>query len=81
MDSDGIQEFKNCSIPTIRKGYGSPVVKVADPGRHVVSSSPVPLKTRHPLVGNELSSCFLNKLIEMHELEQDIELESLDPAE
>ncbi|GFT34876.1 uncharacterized protein TNCV_3878861 [Trichonephila clavipes] len=26
---------------------GSPVVKVSDPGRHVTSSSPVPLKTRH----------------------------------
>ncbi|GFV95410.1 uncharacterized protein TNCV_4574121 [Trichonephila clavipes] len=27
-------------------GYGSPVVKVSDHGRHVMSSSPVPLKTR-----------------------------------
>ncbi|GFW81235.1 uncharacterized protein TNCV_375841 [Trichonephila clavipes] len=29
-----------------RKGCGSPVVKVSDHGRHVMSSSPVPLKTR-----------------------------------
>ncbi|GFY15481.1 uncharacterized protein TNCV_1572921 [Trichonephila clavipes] len=28
-------------------GCGSPVVKVSDHGRHVMSSSPVPLKTRH----------------------------------
>ncbi|GFU17208.1 uncharacterized protein TNCV_1854381 [Trichonephila clavipes] len=27
-------------------GCGSPVVKVSDHGRHVMSSSPVPLKTR-----------------------------------
>ncbi|GFY05907.1 hypothetical protein TNCV_4405721 [Trichonephila clavipes] len=27
-------------------GYGGPVVKVSDHGRHVRSSSPVPLKTR-----------------------------------
>ncbi|GFT63655.1 uncharacterized protein TNCV_870881 [Trichonephila clavipes] len=27
-------------------GCGSPVAKVSDHGRHVVSSSPVPLKTR-----------------------------------
>ncbi|GFU03063.1 uncharacterized protein TNCV_113711 [Trichonephila clavipes] len=29
------------------RGCGSPVVKVSDHGRHVMSSSPVPLKTRH----------------------------------
>ncbi|GFV10377.1 uncharacterized protein TNCV_1951501 [Trichonephila clavipes] len=29
-----------------RKGCGSPVVKVSDHGRHVMSSSPEPLKTR-----------------------------------
>ncbi|GFW04371.1 uncharacterized protein TNCV_877431 [Trichonephila clavipes] len=28
------------------RGCGSPVVKVSDHGRHVMSSSPVPLKTR-----------------------------------
>ncbi|GFS91039.1 hypothetical protein TNCV_2120241 [Trichonephila clavipes] len=28
------------------EGRGSPVVKVSDHGRHVMSSSPVPLKTR-----------------------------------
>ncbi|GFX85098.1 uncharacterized protein TNCV_4979531 [Trichonephila clavipes] len=28
------------------QGCGSPVVKVSDHGRHVMSSSPVPLKTR-----------------------------------
>ncbi|GFU10177.1 uncharacterized protein TNCV_3449601 [Trichonephila clavipes] len=27
-------------------GFGSPVVRVSDHGRHVMSSSPVPLKTR-----------------------------------
>ncbi|GFX10008.1 uncharacterized protein TNCV_4101471 [Trichonephila clavipes] len=30
----------------LRRGCGSPVVKVSDQGRHVMSSSPVPLKTR-----------------------------------
>ncbi|GFU68590.1 uncharacterized protein TNCV_3624111 [Trichonephila clavipes] len=29
-----------------RSGCGSPVIKVSDHGRHVMSSSPVPLKTR-----------------------------------
>ncbi|GFU39087.1 uncharacterized protein TNCV_1849881 [Trichonephila clavipes] len=28
-------------------GCGSPVEKVSDHGRHIMSSSPVPLKTRH----------------------------------
>ncbi|GFW75520.1 uncharacterized protein TNCV_4427031 [Trichonephila clavipes] len=28
------------------RGYGSPVVKVSDHGKHAMSSSPVPLKTR-----------------------------------
>ncbi|GFV64805.1 uncharacterized protein TNCV_809021 [Trichonephila clavipes] len=28
------------------QGCGSPVVKISDHGRHVMSSSPVPLKTR-----------------------------------
>ncbi|GFU18279.1 integrase catalytic domain-containing protein [Trichonephila clavipes] len=32
--------------PTSNLGCGSPVVKVSDHGRHVMSSSPVPLKTR-----------------------------------
>ncbi|GFV24160.1 uncharacterized protein TNCV_4165071 [Trichonephila clavipes] len=31
---------------TAHEGCGSPVVKVSDHGRHVMSSSPVPLKTR-----------------------------------
>ncbi|GFX63543.1 uncharacterized protein TNCV_105501 [Trichonephila clavipes] len=31
---------------TERSGCGSPVVKVLDHGSHVMSSSPVPLKTR-----------------------------------
>ncbi|GFS84457.1 uncharacterized protein TNCV_4606411 [Trichonephila clavipes] len=34
------------SIRRRKKGCGSPVVKVSDHGRHVMSSSPVPLKTR-----------------------------------
>ncbi|GFW41927.1 uncharacterized protein TNCV_6361 [Trichonephila clavipes] len=29
----------------LSEGYGNPVVKVSDHGRHVMSSSPVPLKT------------------------------------
>ncbi|GFW21004.1 hypothetical protein TNCV_1715111 [Trichonephila clavipes] len=33
-------------VMKICKGCGSPVVKVSDHGRHVMSSSPVPLKTR-----------------------------------
>ncbi|GFX48988.1 uncharacterized protein TNCV_2797791 [Trichonephila clavipes] len=37
-------------------GYGSPVVKELDHGRHVMSWSPVPLKTRH--VGER---CTLNQ--------------------
>ncbi|GFX31760.1 uncharacterized protein TNCV_170931 [Trichonephila clavipes] len=36
-------------------GCGSPVVKVSDHGRHVISSNPVPLKTRR--VGDQ---CTLN---------------------
>ncbi|GFW11641.1 hypothetical protein TNCV_42761 [Trichonephila clavipes] len=43
----------------VEVGCGSPVVKVSDPGRHAMRSSPVPLKTRrrrgemlrHPPVG------------------------------
>ncbi|GFW04526.1 hypothetical protein TNCV_878951 [Trichonephila clavipes] len=38
---------KKCPIPT--QSLHSPVVKVSDHGRHVMSSIPVPLKTR--LVG------------------------------
>ncbi|GFT98152.1 hypothetical protein TNCV_789661 [Trichonephila clavipes] len=34
------------SPPTVHSGSGSPVDKVSDHGRHVMSSSPVPLKTR-----------------------------------
>ncbi|GFY31799.1 uncharacterized protein TNCV_4201081 [Trichonephila clavipes] len=33
-------------ISAVRKGCGSPVVKVSNHGRHVMSSIPVPLKTR-----------------------------------
>ncbi|GFW40423.1 uncharacterized protein TNCV_1019811 [Trichonephila clavipes] len=40
---------------TSRWGCGSPAVKVSDHGRHVMSSSPVPLKTH--LVGKR---CTLN---------------------
>ncbi|GFV47094.1 uncharacterized protein TNCV_197891 [Trichonephila clavipes] len=32
--------------PYTLEGFGSPVVMVSDHGRHVMSSSPVPLKTR-----------------------------------
>ncbi|GFV57826.1 uncharacterized protein TNCV_3072051 [Trichonephila clavipes] len=37
-----------------KEDYGSPVVKVSDHGRHVMSSSPVPLKTRR--VGQRCTS-------------------------
>ncbi|GFW01435.1 hypothetical protein TNCV_5030851 [Trichonephila clavipes] len=36
----------NTEVPRCSKGCGNPVVKVTDHGRHVMSSSPVPLKTR-----------------------------------
>ncbi|GFW48614.1 uncharacterized protein TNCV_4241951 [Trichonephila clavipes] len=45
----------NHSRSQILEGCGCPVVKVSDHGRHVMSSSPVPLKTR--LVGQR---CTLN---------------------
>ncbi|GFW42193.1 hypothetical protein TNCV_1206491 [Trichonephila clavipes] len=35
-----------CNYSPANEGCGSPVVKVSDHGRHVMSSSPVPLKTR-----------------------------------
>ncbi|GFV47953.1 uncharacterized protein TNCV_3044251 [Trichonephila clavipes] len=34
------------SCPGLEKGFGSPVIKVSDHGRHVMSSSPASLKTR-----------------------------------
>ncbi|GFW01272.1 hypothetical protein TNCV_5029281 [Trichonephila clavipes] len=43
------------SPPVDDGGCGSPVVKVPDHGRHVMSSNPVPLKIRH--VGQR---CMLN---------------------
>ncbi|GFY14798.1 uncharacterized protein TNCV_648411 [Trichonephila clavipes] len=39
-------------ILTERRGCGSPVVKVSDHGRHVMRSSPEPLKTRRRAVGS-----------------------------
>ncbi|GFT61367.1 hypothetical protein TNCV_1962611 [Trichonephila clavipes] len=42
-------------FPNIAKfcyGYGSPIVKILDHGRHVLSSSPVPLKVHR--VGQRL---------------------------
>ncbi|GFY27520.1 uncharacterized protein TNCV_2071401 [Trichonephila clavipes] len=42
-------------VPSSDRGCGSPVVKVSDHGRYVMSSSPVPLKTRR--VGQQ---CTLN---------------------
>ncbi|GFW31521.1 uncharacterized protein TNCV_4419571 [Trichonephila clavipes] len=42
-------DFKNCtnlSPSPLSRGCGSPVVRVSDHGRYVMSSSPVPLKTR-----------------------------------
>ncbi|GFY20824.1 hypothetical protein TNCV_1120581 [Trichonephila clavipes] len=38
---------RNCITLVLHTwGCGGPMVKVSDPGRHVMSSSPVPLKTR-----------------------------------
>ncbi|GFW39952.1 hypothetical protein TNCV_5116351 [Trichonephila clavipes] len=45
-------EFKHFLVPVLssrpssKKSCGSPVVKVSDHGRHVMSSRTVPLKTR-----------------------------------
>ncbi|GFX92885.1 hypothetical protein TNCV_4014941 [Trichonephila clavipes] len=45
-------------------GYGSPVAKVSDHGRHVISSSSLPLKTRRAqrctlnMSRDEMSSCW-----------------------
>ncbi|GFS62153.1 uncharacterized protein TNCV_477001 [Trichonephila clavipes] len=53
-------EWRSCFVAGLlhlREGCGGPVVKVWDHGRHVMSSSPVPLKTRH--VGQR---CMLNLL-------------------
>ncbi|GFX78309.1 uncharacterized protein TNCV_5136561 [Trichonephila clavipes] len=36
----------NFELRHVCMGCGSPVVKVSDHGRHVISSSPMPLKTR-----------------------------------
>ncbi|GFV67224.1 uncharacterized protein TNCV_3669791 [Trichonephila clavipes] len=49
MNSDDVQELldsHNEELPIDERGCGSPVVKVSDQCRHVMSSSPVPLKTR-----------------------------------
>ncbi|GFT89799.1 hypothetical protein TNCV_1665601 [Trichonephila clavipes] len=62
MATDLITELQSCDKNGIRagialsklphpvqsafRGCGSPVVKVSDHGRHVMSSSPLPLKTR-----------------------------------
>ncbi|GFW37139.1 uncharacterized protein TNCV_5020371 [Trichonephila clavipes] len=37
---------KRYQLPATYWGCGSPVIKVSDHGRHVMSSSPIPLKTR-----------------------------------
>ncbi|GFS69963.1 uncharacterized protein TNCV_3102451 [Trichonephila clavipes] len=42
MDGD----FANLDESNAKEGCGSPVVKVSNHGRHVMSSIPVPLKTR-----------------------------------
>ncbi|GFS65378.1 purine nucleoside phosphorylase [Trichonephila clavipes] len=40
------KQWRNVHLCTAQKGCGSPVVKVSNHGRHVMSSIPVPLKTR-----------------------------------
>ncbi|GFT48886.1 uncharacterized protein TNCV_2771041 [Trichonephila clavipes] len=47
-------QYGNQSTAGPAEGCGSPVVKVSDHGRHVMSSSPVPLKTRR--VGQRCTS-------------------------
>ncbi|GFW07764.1 uncharacterized protein TNCV_3918971 [Trichonephila clavipes] len=42
-DSLGVNAALECDAT--KRVCGSPVVKVSDPGRHVTSSSPVPIKT------------------------------------
>ncbi|GFU99073.1 hypothetical protein TNCV_1227871 [Trichonephila clavipes] len=45
--SYSVYSIPRCSASRIRhRGCGNPVVKVSDNGRHVMSSSPEPLKTR-----------------------------------
>ncbi|GFT77970.1 uncharacterized protein TNCV_4494591 [Trichonephila clavipes] len=39
------QFFLGCCSADLPRGSGSPVVKVSDHGKHVMSSSPVPLKS------------------------------------
>ncbi|GFU60241.1 uncharacterized protein TNCV_4249421 [Trichonephila clavipes] len=49
MKSDtgsGLSWISSQSNPRCVQGCGSPVVKISDHGRHVMSSSPLPLKTR-----------------------------------
>ncbi|GFV23540.1 uncharacterized protein TNCV_1906681 [Trichonephila clavipes] len=41
-----VKYYSRTYSPKNRERCGSPVVKVSDHGRHVMSSSPVPLKTR-----------------------------------
>ncbi|GFX79853.1 uncharacterized protein TNCV_4981651 [Trichonephila clavipes] len=41
----GSNSWHSGHVSVILKGCGNPVVKVSDHGRHVMSSSPVPLKT------------------------------------
>ncbi|GFW75711.1 hypothetical protein TNCV_4428941 [Trichonephila clavipes] len=45
LDSLALDNFVQ-AIHRLVSRCGSPVVKVSDHGRHVISSSPVPLKTR-----------------------------------
>ncbi|GFV50041.1 uncharacterized protein TNCV_2354261 [Trichonephila clavipes] len=54
----------------ITRGCGSPVVNVSDHGRHVMSSSPVPSKTRRVgqqcplnLSKAEMSSCWCGVVV------------------
>ncbi|GFW27686.1 uncharacterized protein TNCV_765681 [Trichonephila clavipes] len=58
------------SSPTNDEGCGSRVIKVTDHGRHVLSSSPVPLKTRRVgqrctlnLSRAETSSCWCGVVV------------------
>ncbi|GFW47163.1 DDE_3 domain-containing protein [Trichonephila clavipes] len=43
---EGVNESQKSGKITTDQGCGSPGVKVSDHGRHVMSSSPVPLKNR-----------------------------------
>ncbi|GFT69412.1 dimethylaniline monooxygenase 2 [Trichonephila clavipes] len=51
-----------CTILVHSRGCGSPVAKVSDHGSYVMSSSPVPLKTRHVYLSTRSGAHILSRL-------------------